>query len=175
VRAWVWVEGEESDADADEGVYLELGGSDAEVASDLETIAAVLALRELKVDRMDALRDARAESRSARLLLRARVCGSDCEALVRAMRDLRLAVTVDPGLGVVHARGDLDAPETLETLREAARSRGGFMTFERLPEAWQRRFDVFGEGPGGEDLMAIIKRKFDPAGILNPGRFQAGL
>jgi FAD/FMN-containing dehydrogenase len=33
---------------------------------------------------------------------------------------------------------------------------------------------VFGEIPGTRDLAAALKQRFDPRGILNPGRFVAG-
>jgi glycolate oxidase FAD binding subunit len=47
---------------------------------------------------------------------------------------------------------------------------------ERAPAALKDEFDVW--GPISPDLLTImsrLKREFDPAGILNPGRFVGGL
>lgn len=171
VRALVWIEGESGDAD--EGLYIELGGSDAEVDHDLDTIESALATSALGVERMDALRDARASARGDSVIFRARVLGADCEAFVRRVREAGLAVSVDLGLGVVHARGNLESPEALLSLREVAGMRGGLLTIERIPDAWRDRVDVFGVTEGSQDLASSIKSRFDPAGILNPGRFVA--
>jgi glycolate oxidase FAD binding subunit len=34
---------------------------------------------------------------------------------------------------------------------------------------------LWGADPPGLDVMRTIKRQFDPAGLLNPGRFVGGL
>ena len=35
----------------------------------------------------------------------------------------------------------------------------------------KRQIDVWGDQPGGMDIMRRIKQMFDPLGILSPGRF----
>jgi glycolate oxidase FAD binding subunit len=172
VRALVWVEGECSDAD--EGVYFELGGSEAEVEYDLAAIGSCLSTTEIGTGRIDALRDARASSQGQPVVLRARVLGADCESMVGHIREAGLVVAADLGLGVVHARGSLDSVEALLALREAAVELGGFATFEHLPDDWRIGLDVFGASSETTDLAIEIKRRFDPSNILNPGRFQAG-
>jgi glycolate oxidase FAD binding subunit len=172
VRALIWVEGKGSDAD--EGVYFELGGSDAEVEHDLAAIGACVSTTEIGTERIDALRDARASSQGEPLVLRVRVLGTDCGAMVRRVRESGLAVAADLGLGVVHARGSLESVESLLVLRRAAVELGGFATFEQLPDDWRIGLDVFGGTPETLDLAREIKRRFDPSNILNPGRFQAG-
>ena len=42
---------------------------------------------------------------------------------------------------------------------------------ERVPRELKNDLDVFGEIPGGFELMKKIKEKLDPKGILSPGRF----
>ena len=44
-----------------------------------------------------------------------------------------------------------------------------------MPEAWRARLDAFGEADETLCLMRSLKHRFDPDGILNPGRFMAGL
>jgi FAD/FMN-containing dehydrogenase len=84
-------------------------------------------------------------------------------------------VSVDPGLGAIHARGMLVKPDDLLAIRESARAGGGLATFEVLPDAWRTQLDVFGEPDGDTALMLSLKNRFDPARILNPGRFAVGI
>ena len=107
------------------------------------------------------------------VVLRARVLGTDCAAIVRRFREAGLSVAVDLGLGVVHARGTLATRDALLELRAAAVEMGGLTTFEAIPDGWRDGLDVFGTSPATQSLMREIKRKFDPLGILNPGRFVA--
>lgn len=171
LRALVWIEGE--GADAEEAVYLELGGSEAEVAHDLAAALARLKVQRIEPERIDALRDARAESRDDTIVLRARVPGTQCEAMTRRFRAAGLAVSVDLGLGVLHARGRLASRDTLLELRAAAASVGGIATFESIPDDWREGLDVFGFDPALSTLTRALKQRFDPLGILNAGRFQA--
>jgi glycolate oxidase FAD binding subunit len=39
----------------------------------------------------------------------------------------------------------------------------------------KRQIQVWGEPPDSLEIMRNIKQKFDPAGILNPGRFMGGI
>jgi len=172
MRALVWVEGEASDVD--EGVYFELGGSEAEVEHDLRAIRTCYATTEIDIDRIDALRDLRSARRTSAIVLRARVLGRDCETLVRHLRESGFSIAADIGLGVVHARGSLDSVEELIAQREIAVGLGGLMYFEHLPEEWRARVDVFGALPETSDLAAEIKHRFDPEDLLNPGRFGMG-
>ncbi|MBW1885582.1 MAG: FAD-binding oxidoreductase [Deltaproteobacteria bacterium] len=172
VRASVWVEG--AGGDDDPAVYFELGGSQAEVAHDRAALVERIAVREIELERIDALRDARAALGSASVVLRARVLGTDCESIVRRYREAGLAVAVDLGLGVVHARGTLPNRDALLELRAAAVETGGLATFEAVPDSWRDGLDIFGVTPATQSLMGELKRKFDPLGILNPGRLMMG-
>jgi glycolate oxidase FAD binding subunit len=172
VRALVWVEG--GGPEADEGVYFELGGSDAEVEHDLAAIGSCLSTVEIGTERIDALRDARASSQGELIAIRARVLGTDCGTMVRRVRESGLIVSADLGLGVVHARGLLASVESLLELRRAAIELGGFATFERVPDDWRIGLDVFGATSETSDLAREIKRRFDPSNVLNPGRYPVG-
>ncbi|MBW2500927.1 MAG: FAD-binding oxidoreductase [Deltaproteobacteria bacterium] len=172
VRAFLWLEGGGGGVPS---IELELAGSEAEVAHDRAEIEAGLPLVEIPFERIDARRDARAEPGDDGVVLRARVLARRVGELAWTLRATGLRLEIEPGLGVVHARGALETPADLQDIRTRAESLGGLATFEVLPEAWRARLDVFGAPGGSVRLMAEIKRRFDPAGVLNPGRFVAGI
>ena len=170
IRAIVWNQAPGRDSAE---VVIELGGSEEGVAHDRDRIAAVLDIGEAPPNRIDVLRDERAVVGNDPIVLRARVLGTECEALTRMILRAGLAVSVDPGLGVIHARGSLEEPEQLLEIRTRAQAGGGLATFEVLPDAWRAELGVFDEPSGTEALMTSLKNRFDPAGILNPGRSAA--
>ncbi len=193
VRALIWCE---EVGDETSEVFVELGGSQEGVAHDRSSLAGTLSLEAVEADRIDTLRDARTlYGRSERdgdsegdrgvgdefepkadedgVILRVRVLGSQCEAVRRVVLAAGLSVSIDPGLGVIHARGRLSNLEALLAIRSTAERAGGFATFEQLPVAWRGEVDVFGSLGGSETLVETLKSKFDPAGILNPGRYVA--
>jgi glycolate oxidase FAD binding subunit len=63
----------------------------------------------------------------------------------------------------------------LEVATREASASGGHVVLPRCPTAWKRDLRVW--GPPREDawLMAEVKRRLDPAGLFNPGRFLDGL
>jgi glycolate oxidase FAD binding subunit len=89
------------------------------------------------------------------------------------------ALAAEAGNGVIRAaladrgRAVLDV---VARLREGLASEGGTLVVERAPAELKAGLDPWGPiGPGAFALMERIKREFDPAGILNPGRFVGGL
>lgn len=77
----------------------------------------------------------------------------------------------EPSPGEEQAAGD--AVAEIARTRAAARSLDGTVVVEHCPPAVKAITDVW-EGCAGEaelEIMRRIKEKFDPAGILNPGRF----
>ena len=61
-------------------------------------------------------------------------------------------------------------------LRAALAPEGGSLVVERAPRAVKDTVDVWGPvAPEPLAIMRRIKAEFDPAGILNPGRFVGGL
>ena len=69
------------------------------------------------------------------------------------------------------------ALSAIQRLREAARTLGGTAVVEHCPQPVKALIDVWGDTPAGAEMeiMQRIKRKFDPSGILNPGRFMGRL
>lgn len=94
-------------------------------------------------------------------------------------------VLADVGFGMVRLfwwlGGDpvtFDEPATVAAIhrvRELAAATGGTAVVERCPPAVKRNIDVWGDTPQGIEIMRRIKEKFDPSGILNPGRFVGGI
>jgi glycolate dehydrogenase FAD-binding subunit len=84
------------------------------------------------------------------------------------------------GNGVVrgHWGGDLTkdrAASILTTWREHAAKGQGSVIVERCPSEWKSTLNVWGPPRGDSWLMREIKKKFDPRGIFNPGRFVDGI
>ncbi len=63
----------------------------------------------------------------------------------------------------------------IEALRRAARQRGGDVRVERMPQDLRGAVDPWGDPGTSLRLHHGLKAKFDPNGILNPGRFVGGL
>ena len=59
----------------------------------------------------------------------------------------------------------------LTQLRESAMARQGNLIIETAPSELKRHIDVWGAVGGTLSLMKLVKTKFDPDGLLNPGRF----
>ena len=175
VRALVWQSPGAGDGAPDVArLVVELAGNEAGLARDLETLGSRLALVEASADRLDRLREARAVRAPDGIALRARVPGSRLAELARVVSAAGLAVDVDLGLAAVHARGALADAGAARALRGRAEALGGFAVFESVPEAWRGEVDSFGDMGENAALMRALKERFDPAAVLNPGRFVAG-
>ncbi|MBI2973775.1 MAG: FAD-binding oxidoreductase [Armatimonadetes bacterium] len=68
-----------------------------------------------------------------------------------------------------------DAPAWLARLAALAATSRGHTIIAAAPPHVKGGLDVWGPPPPGLSIMQEVKRQFDPAGILNPGRFVAGL
>lgn len=114
-----------------------------------------------------------------------------------------LGIVVDPGFGTVrllwrgspglgpasdqraHNQAEFDGPVSLESIeatidrvREFTHEAGGTAVAEWCPLALKHRIDIWDGAAHGEreiQIMRRIKEQFDPAGILNPGRFLGGI
>lgn len=62
----------------------------------------------------------------------------------------------------------------LQELRSAASQAEGYVTVLRAPGRCKAGLDLWGPVPGLE-LMRRVKARFDPAGLLAPGRFVGGI
>ena len=91
-------------------------------------------------------------------------------------------MVADPGYGLIRLiwpgqEGALTEERmvgAISELRAAARSLDGHLVVERCPLAVKEQIDVWGDVEG-HGLMRRIKDRLDPQGILNPGRFAAGI
>ncbi len=91
----------------------------------------------------------------------ARVCGS------AMLGTLRVGVPVEEIAG---------AGQAIEQLRAALADIGGGVIVERAPRALRERVDPWGPvAPEALALMRGLKDEFDPARVLNAGRFAGGL
>ncbi|MGH7418090.1 MAG: FAD-binding oxidoreductase, partial [Candidatus Rokuibacteriota bacterium] len=98
-------------------------------------------------------------------------------------RGLQAAWTSHAGVGVVTAalfstsdRPELKAVATiLEEWRGLARSGGGHATLEWAPLAVKAQTPVWDDLGAAGRVMQRIKAQLDPKGILNSGRFVAGI
>ena len=74
--------------------------------------------------------------------------------------------------------GQSEIPERvkmIDELRRCAQSRGGSLVIMKAPDELIDQLDVWGEAGATISLMRSLKMKFDPDGLLNPGRFVAGI
>jgi glycolate oxidase FAD binding subunit len=63
----------------------------------------------------------------------------------------------------------------IDELRQSAQSRGGSLVILKAPDELIDQLDVWGEAGATASLMRSLKMKFDPDGLLNSGRFVAGI
>jgi glycolate oxidase FAD binding subunit len=68
-----------------------------------------------------------------------------------------------------------DVRREITELRRYCVSVGGHMVVEKARPDVKRDLDVWGYQAPALDLMRRIKTQFDPAGLLNPGRFAGGI
>ncbi len=80
------------------------------------------------------------------------------------------------GTGTIWILADSeDASAWVPRLSALAATSGGHAIIAAAPPCVKEGIDVWGPPPPGFSIMREIKRQFDPAGILNPGRFVAHL
>lgn len=76
-----------------------------------------------------------------------------------------------PGLDLVYAWGDpADADALGRAVDDAARAASGPVRCEVAPAHLKRRRDVFGASADEVLLVRALKQRFDPGGVLSPGR-----
>ena len=115
------------------------------------------------------------QSRSA-----APVSAECSEATLSGERPEQIA---DPGFGTIRlfwpqTPGDTGEEPFLKTvhgIRQILRRYGGSAVVEHCPLAVKLQIDVWGDPPDSMAITRRIKDKFDPNGILNPGRFVGGI
>jgi FAD/FMN-containing dehydrogenase len=75
-----------------------------------------------------------------------------------------------PGTGIAYVAADVDA---LRGLRARCEAMGGALILERASVADKRALGVWGARRNVPRIARELKARFDPHGILAPGRFPA--
>jgi glycolate oxidase FAD binding subunit len=109
------------------------------------------------------------------------------EAAAQALNPMVLGAVIigDYGVGLVTlclrydglAAGAIDARllPALRELRGVVVANGGYAVVESAPPAVKTPLEVWGPTPSSFALLKALKRRFDPEGVLSPGRFTGGL
>jgi glycolate oxidase FAD binding subunit len=88
-------------------------------------------------------------------------------------------ITGHAGIGVTYVAlpgGDEDAHvQIVEELREIWTRRGGSVVVRSAPRSFKERVEAWGPLGSRLELTRRVKAKFDPRGIMNPGRFAGGV
>lgn len=83
------------------------------------------------------------------------------------------------GVGFLRLEGDGAAPDVFPSaiveLRQGLESRGGSLVVLRCPSEVKSKLDTWGSSGDALPVMKSVKAQFDPAGVLNPGRFIGGI
>jgi glycolate oxidase FAD binding subunit len=98
---------------------------------------------------------------------------------IRRASEMRLRwriVAQSVGVGCLRLEGSFAALlDAVKELRNNLETRGGSFTILRGPLEIKSKLDVWGSAGDALPLMKRIKAQFDPAGVLNPGRFIGGI
>jgi len=96
---------------------------------------------------------------------------------ILALDRKKATLAAHPGLGIINIRfpfGEKGVEGTLDIIRRVRRlahRRGGSVEIESAPAEVKDIINVWGTEPDGLDIMRRLKERFDPSGVLSPGRF----
>ncbi len=119
----------------------------------------------------------------AALVLKLNVLPSQVTSMMRMLHELDrgCSMAARAGSGIVLVQFERFQPADISKLligkvRPAAiAAGGGCVVWSAAPGMELTHQAVFGPDPGDRGLMRAVKSQFDPAGILNPGRFVYGV
>jgi glycolate oxidase FAD binding subunit len=160
-------------------VVVELAGDSATVERDAAWCASELAAAPAAPDALTRLRDQQGSTPDAvGLRFRISCLPSRSQAALCKLWDAGADLLAHPGLGLVYAGFGLPGSEdpaaadaAFACVEAAASAVGGAVLLESAPPWAKRGRDVFGDLAGALPIARELKRRFDPAGLLNPGRF----
>jgi glycolate oxidase FAD binding subunit len=156
-----------------EAMVVELGGDAAAVAADAEAIGG----EEVDASRIDALAALQRGGGGAdEVRFRIAVLAGELAPVTRSLHRAGISALAYPGSGLVYAWGEASGAEPLlRAVDAAAGLASGPLRCEVAPPAVKRRRgDVFGASPAEAALFRALKRRFDPDGVLSPGRMVLG-
>jgi glycolate oxidase FAD binding subunit len=164
-------------------VLVELAGDEASVERDAAWCVSELGAARAPDDALARMREQQGSTPGGDGM-RFRIAGlpSRSQATLAELWDAGAELLAYPGLGLVYAGFALTGPEdraaadsAFRCIAAAAAADAGAVLLESAP-AWAKRDrDVFGDLAGTLPLSRDLKRRFDPAGLLNPGRFAGRL
>lgn len=101
-------------------------------------------------------------------------------AAITRLRGAGASVLAHPATGLVHVgfgahESEVSPEAAWSAVLETARALGAAARLDAGPLAAKRGRDVFAGAGAPAGLLAALKRRFDPQGVLNPGRFAGGL
>jgi glycolate oxidase FAD binding subunit len=158
---------------------VELAGAEASVLRDASWLARDHGAKEGGAGAVDALRaEQHAAGAPHGMRFRIPVLPSAIEPMLAALPP-EAQVLVYPGLRLCYARFALASPDdtagagrAFAAAAAAARASVGSFRCECAPPAAKRGRDVFGPADAREIALArTLKARFDPRGVLSPGRF----
>jgi glycolate oxidase FAD binding subunit len=160
-------------------VVVELAGDAPTVERDLAWLCGEYDASETAQEAIEQIRDLQLEV-PAPLGLRFRL-GALPSRLESALVELRASgasLLAYPGLQLVYASFSLDAsPDEADVeaifhnVKSVARSAGGSYVCEAAPASVKAGRDMFGDLGASGAIVRALKQRFDPTGVLNPGRF----
>ena len=139
------------------------------------------------IDRLRNLQGGTLTATPAASGVRARIAAlpSALPAAVGGLAQACPALVLYPGMGLLYAFSQPREPgiqsetdretDALEACDRVAQQVGGSLMLESLPDSARAGRDVFGSLGPELALMRTLKQRFDPTGVLNPGRFAGGI
>ncbi len=160
-------------------LVVELAGDAPAVQRDLAWLHDEHAASAAPEDSIDSIRELQATLPTPfGLRFRIGVLRSRLEAALVALRAGGASLLAYPGLQLVYASYAFDAApderrieSIFRDVESVARSGGGGYVCEAAPSCVKRGRDMFGDLGASGALIRALKQRFDPTGVLNPGRF----
>jgi glycolate oxidase FAD binding subunit len=149
---------------------LELAGDDAAVASDRAAFAAKLGAADAPSGAIDRVREAQG---GGEVCFRVAALPSELAGLRGALGAAGASVLELPARGLAYARFEADPRAfraQLAAVSAAAHQAHAAWRLEAAPLALRAGAEVLGAADEAAALQRALKRAYDPAGILNPGR-----
>jgi len=160
-------------------LIVELAGDAAAIDRDAEALSSRYGAVPTEPAALEALRTAQG---AGPLRVRVAALPSALPAAAEVLRSGGALVLAYPARGLLWARFRLSGPEdersaerALRAATLAARAAGGSYLLEAAPLAARQGREVFAGAASTLALERAVKHQYDPAGILNPGRFVGGL
>jgi glycolate oxidase FAD binding subunit len=159
-------------------LLVELAGDEAAVACDARELAARWGAAQASPGAIARLRALQGETFGpVGLRFRLAVLPDRLDPVTERLARAGAALLAYPGSGLVYARFALDleldaagVDGAWRAAREAARAGDGVAVLEAAPPWAKSARDVFGDPLEAAPLLRALKQRFDPAGVLNPGR-----